>query len=224
MQCFKSSKQRATVGQILLAHGAGAGSQSDFMQRTATLMAEGGVTTWLFDFSYMQRMMAEGKRRPPDRMPKLQAAFNSAIDEVQLSPDYDATLGLYIGGKSMGGRVATHLLTSDVLQARKPDGSTCSIMGGVILGYPFTPPGKQNLRTEHFDDMARPVIIAQGQRDAFGGEALVSELNLPESITTIILPDGDHSFKPRKASGESLEGNMELMVNRALEWMCRTKR
>lgn len=223
MQCFKSSKKRATVGQLLLAHGAGAGSQSDFMQRTAALMAERGVTTWLFDFPYMQRMIAEGKRRPPERMPKLQAAFNSVIDEVQLSPDYDPTMGLYIGGKSMGGRVATHLLTSEALQARKNDASTCSIKGGVILGYPFTPPGKQNLRTDHFEDIERPIIIAQGQRDVFGGEALVSELNLPESITTIVLPDGDHSFKPRKASGETLEGNMELMVNSALEWMCRTK-
>lgn len=220
MQCFQAIKAKPVKAQILLAHGAGAGSDSDFMQNTAVLLAEQGMSTWLFDFPYMKRMRAEGKRRPPDRMPKLLAAFKEAIEEVAASTDFDPDIGLYIGGKSMGGRVATHLLTQDLLGEIEAQHAKNVIKGGIILGYPFRPLGKKILRVEHFNDIARPVIIGQGERDAFGGSELLAELELPTDISAVILPDGDHSFKPRKASGETLQGNMESMVSSLKEWMC----
>lgn len=217
MHFFKSTSQQPLIGQLLLAHGAGAGSQSAFMQNTATLLAAAGITTWLFDFDYMQRMTAEGGRRPPDRMPKLEVAFNTAIAEVFLSADFDSNLGLYIGGKSMGGRVATHLLSHKGLLEID---DTAYIKGGVILGYPFIPVGKKAIRTEHFAEIGRPTLIVQGQRDVFGGETLITEINLAKLISVRILADGDHSFKPRKASGETLERNMQRMANNVVEWIC----
>lgn len=221
MQYFKPSLTQPLVGQLLLAHGAGAGSHSEFMQATASLLAKQGIATWLFDFPYMQRMVDEGQRRPPDRMPKLLVAFKDAIANVGRSRDFDPSIGLYIGGKSMGGRVATYILTTEVLDEVKRAEPKLLINGGVVLGYPFRPPGKQSLRVEHFADIAKPVFIAQGERDAFGGRDLLSELSLPSLISSTVLPDGDHSFKPRKASGLTVEANIEQMVNEVKEWMCR---
>ncbi|MFC3052179.1 alpha/beta fold hydrolase [Kordiimonas pumila] len=184
------SPEKAT---ILLAHGAGAGSDSAFMTAFAIGLAKHGFETILFDFPYMAQMKREGKRRPPDKAPKLVSFYKEIITEVR-APH------LIIGGKSMGGRIASMLLAQEPQIAN----------GLLLLGYPFHPPGKpERLRTEHFPHIAAPTLIVQGERDTFGGKALVTQLGLPKNYSIYWCPDGDHSLKPRKASGYSEAGNWQ---------------
>ncbi|MBT0587316.1 alpha/beta family hydrolase [Alteromonas oceanisediminis] len=205
MQCFDCASEGVAVrAQLLLAHGAGAGSQSDFMQQIGKALCGAGITTWLFDFPYMRTVYASGQKRPPDRAPLLIEAFHEAIRAVTTSDNYHAELGLWVGGKSMGGRMATHVV-SDVAH---PDCATIPLHGAVVLGYPFHPPGKPDtLRIDHFSESGLPVFIVQGARDTFGSFDEVEALSLPSTVEIVWLKEGDHSFKPRKRSGISVEQN-----------------
>lgn len=177
----------APVARLLLAHGAGAGKQSDFMQDVAARLAEAGIEVVLFDFPYMQTITQTGKRRPPDKADKLQSHFKALkqyIDETR-SP-----LPTFIGGKSMGGRMAT--LIADELE----------INGVVVFGYPFHPPGKpEKNRTDHLGAITTPICIIQGERDAFGSQEDIKHYDLGVQVKCHIIEDGDHSLKPRKKSG-----------------------
>lgn len=180
-------------GTIILAHGAGAGMDTPFMEAFATGLANRGFSVVRFNFPYMALRAEDGKKRPPDRAPKLLAAYEAAIEAVRT----DAPL--IIGGKSMGGRIAT------MLAAEKP---SLGLSGVVCLGYPFHPPGKpEKRRTEHLPAIPVPTLIAQGERDPFGGTALVGSLDLPAGITLHWAADGNHDLSPRKASGFTAEGN-----------------
>ncbi|WP_438863213.1 alpha/beta family hydrolase [Neptunicella sp.] len=174
------------IAELILAHGAGAGSNSDFIQDMAGRLTERGILVSCFDFPYMQTIQATGKRRPPDRMPHLQEAFIQQIDSRNRS------LPLFIGGKSMGGRVASLILNEVQAQA------------GICLGYPFHPPGKpEKLRTEHLYTLNKPLLIIQGEKDTFGRADEIASYRLPDNIQCQILASGDHSFKPNKSSGYS---------------------
>ena len=145
---------------LLLAHGAGAPMDSSFMEEIARLLAERGARTLRFEFAYMATRRREGSKRPPDRMPKLEFAFRDAYAEAQ-----GLTVGqpLFVGGKSMGGRVASHIV--DDLEAA----------GLICLGYPFHPPGRpEKLRTEHLPGIQASALIVQGERDPFGKREEVS--------------------------------------------------
>ncbi|WP_125784568.1 alpha/beta family hydrolase [Pseudoalteromonas rubra] len=189
----------APQAQLILAHGAGAGRDSDFMQDMANRLSALGVTVGLFDFGYMQMAKTLDKRRPPERAPKLLAHYRDV-----LSAQLDG-LPVFIGGKSMGGRMASMLACEDDIQ----------VQGVFALGYPFHPPGKpEKLRTEHFADIPCPFVVLQGERDTFGNHAEVTALaaqaeekSWPELIW---LKDGDHSLKPRKASGLTEAQNRQL--------------
>ncbi|MCH8537555.1 MAG: alpha/beta hydrolase [Alkalimonas sp.] len=170
------------VARLLLAHGAGAGACSDFMQWLAEALVQVGVEVWRFNFPYMQQQLAEQKKRPPNRMPVLQQYFQQQIASCP------ADLPLFIGGKSMGGRVASMLTAEQKVQ------------GALAYGYPFHAPGKKVYRTTHFAELAQPLLILQGSRDSFGSHAELSESSWP-GVTMHWLEDGDHSFKPRKRSG-----------------------
>lgn len=174
---------------LLLAHGAGAPMDSPFMDAIAGALAGHGVRTLRFEFPYMAARRDDGRKRPPDRMPKLEAAFRDAY--------VAAGGGIFIGGKSMGGRVASML--ADDLGA-----------GGVLcLGYPFHPPGKPDrLRTEHLRELQTPGLIVQGERDPFGKREEVGGYGLSPAIRLVWAADGDHNLKPRKASGHSHAGNI----------------
>jgi len=175
---------------IVLAHGAGAGSDSDFMQAMAALLSERGLRVGRFDFPYMQRQKATGRKRPPDPEPVLREAWKQVLASVPQRP-------LLIGGKSLGGRIAS-------LVAAAAD-----VTGVACLGYPFHPPGKpERLRTEHLQSMRMPTLIVQGERDPFGTFEQVQQYTLSPAVRVIWLPDGDHSFRPRKASGVSLQENL----------------
>ncbi len=175
---------------LLLAHGAGAPMDSNFMNAIAEALAARGVRTLRFEFPYMAARRTDGRKRPPDRMPKLEAAYREAYAAAGPSPRF-------VGGKSMGGRVAS-LIADDIAAA-----------GLVCLGYPFHPPGKpEKLRTAHLEDLSTPALIVQGTRDPFGGENEVPKYPLAPDIRLHWAPDGDHDLKPRKASGRSHADNI----------------
>ncbi|MCJ9429814.1 alpha/beta fold hydrolase [Kordiimonas marina] len=187
-----------SLGTLLLAHGAGAGMDSPFMDAFAHGLAARGLKVVRFEFPYMAKRREDGKKRPPDRAPKLLEHFQSVIDQVGGEDP------LFIGGKSMGGRMAS------LIAAEKPAG----VAGLICLGYPFHAPGKpEKVRTEHFPDIAMPALIVQGERDPFGGAALLDSLSLPGNIRVARMPDGDHDLKPRKKSGFTTEENWQKAMD-----------
>ncbi len=197
--------QNTPFARIILAHGAGAGKASDFMQELAKGLSRNDVEVVLFDFPYMQLMTETGKRRPPERMPKLEAHFKDVIAYVQKE---FSTLPVFIGGKSMGGRTATLIADS------------CEIRGGVVYGYPFHPPGKpEKLRTVHLAALDTPLLILQGERDPFGTAEEIKQYSLSQSIQKEIIPDGEHSFKPRKSSGLTQLQNIQTAINKTVKFL-----
>lgn len=184
--------------RLVLAHGAGAPMTSPWMSRFAALLAEQGLGVVRFEFAYMAARRT-GERKPPLRAEALEPEYLAAVDRV---------LGgrrpprrLFIGGKSLGGRVAS--LVADELFAKGRIG------GLVCLGYPFHPPKKpEQQRTRHLEVLACPALIVQGARDPFGTTDEVAGYRLSPSIRFHWAPDGDHDLAPRKSSGATLEDNL----------------
>jgi predicted alpha/beta-hydrolase family hydrolase len=177
------SSDRAVAG-LVLAHGAGGGQQSRFMVLAAGALAARGIVTATFDFPYM----AQG-RSVPDKAPVLEAAWRAAIDEARAHPAF-VNLPLFIGGKSMGGRIASHVAAQHVQ----------GISGLVYLGYPLHPPGRpEQRRDRHLPDIREPMLFVQGSRDQFGTAAEIRELLplLNPRAELFEVADGDHSFKVR---------------------------
>ena len=178
----------AKVGRLLFAHGAGAGQQSAFMQQFVTSLAHQGVQVLCIDFPYMQQMQESGKRRPPPPIAQTLAQLTEWY--ALLSPL--SALPLWVGGKSMGGRVAT-LLASE---------QACP--GVVVAGYPFHPPkAPDKLRLNHWPAIDCPLLVLQGERDPFGTRSEVAHYDLPAHALIEWLEDGDHDFKPRRSSGQT---------------------
>lgn len=177
---------KATHGCLLFAHGAGAGHRSAFMQQFASALANQGLQVITFDFGYMQQMQATGKRRPPPAIARTVeelAGWYACLAPLTAKP-------LWLGGKSMGGRAAS------MLASEQP----CP--GLVIAGYPFHPPkAPDKLRLAHWPDVKAPSLILQGERDPFGTHEEVAAYPLPSCLEVAWLTDGDHDFKPRRASG-----------------------
>ncbi|ARP37493.1 alpha/beta fold hydrolase [Vibrio cyclitrophicus] len=181
---------------FIFAHGAGAGMDHEFMQSVAKGLAFKGIRVIRFNFPYMIKRAEDGKRRPPDRAPKLLEAYQEIIEQV----DADK---LVIGGKSMGGRMASHLSEVDKVAAM------------ACLGFPFHPPGKpEKYKGEHLAELEKPCLILQGERDTFGKREEFADFDLSGSIRVEFIPDGDHSFKPRKSSGYTEQQNIALTVEK----------
>ena len=181
---------------FIFAHGAGAGMDHEFMQSVAKGLAFKGIRVIRFNFPYMIKRAEDGKRRPPDRAPKLLEAYQEIIEQV----DADK---LVIGGKSMGGRMASHLSEVDKVAAM------------ACLGFPFHPPGKpEKYKGEHLAELEKPCLILQGERDTFGKREEFADFELSGSIRVEFIPDGDHSFKPRKSSGYTEQQNIALTVEK----------
>jgi hypothetical protein len=179
---------------VILAHGAGAGMDSPAMVAFAEGLAAAGLHAVRFEFPYMQRRRETGKRGGPDRAPVLLESWRGVIDGFDRQR-------LIIGGKSMGGRIAS-MVADDA-----------GVRGLVCLGYPFHPPGRpEKLRTEHLAGLQTPTLIVQGTRDPFGNAGEVPDYELSAAIAIHWLEDGDHSFKPRKSSGRTLAQNIEEAV------------
>ncbi len=183
---------------LVLAHGAGAPMDSPFMNAVARGVAARGFRVARFEFPYMRARREEGKRKGPDPGPVLEASWKKAV----------RALGgggrLVIGGKSLGGRIAS--MVADEVGAR----------GLLCLGYPFHPPGKpERLRTAHLAALRTPALILQGTRDPFGGPEEVAGYALSPAIEVAWVPDGDHSFKPRASSGRTERDNLTTAIDAA---------
>jgi uncharacterized protein len=192
------------AARLVLAHGAGAPMTSPFMETFARLLAERALAVTRFEFGYMAARRTGGKRRPPPKAELLTPEYLAAVEAVAGA----MTLGqeLLIGGKSMGGRVAS-LVADDLYRARRVKGLVC-------LGYPFHPPGKPaELRTAHLAALACPTLIVQGDRDPFGGRADVDGFALSKSISFHWAAAGDHDLAPRGGRGHTRRGNVEAAVD-----------
>jgi predicted alpha/beta-hydrolase family hydrolase len=187
---------------VLLAYGAGAPMDSPFMAAIAGGLAAAGWRVVRFEFGYMARMLETGRRQGPERMPVLQEAFRQ---QVRLERGESPERPLFIGGKSMGGRVASLL----VEELAASDG----VHGCLCLGYPFHPPGKPlQLRTEHLAALRTATLILQGERDSFGKREEVATYSLTPQLQLGWIPNGDHSFKPTRSSGLSEADNWATAV------------
>ncbi len=177
---------------VVLAHGAGAPMNTPFLSSIARGLAAGGYRVARFEFPYMRARRDTGRKGgAPDREPILRNSWKEAVEKL------GGGGRLVIGGKSMGGRIAS--MVADEVGAR----------GLVCLGYPFHPPGRpEKLRTKHLETLATPALVVQGTRDPFGTAEDVAGYRLSPAIRVVWLQDGDHSWKPRAASGRSEAQNM----------------
>lgn len=186
---------------FVFAHGAGAGQHHPFMTGYARALADRGADVVTFDFPYMA-----AKRRLPDRAPVLEACFRDVIAQAHgARPSHR----LFIGGKSMGGRIASHL-------ASQPEPA---LDGVISLGYPLHPPGKpEQLRVAHIPSLRAPWLIVQGERDTFGTPSAVAQhlAQAPVDVTLQAIAGGDHSFvvKGRPADQVRVE-----VVDLMIDWM-----
>jgi predicted alpha/beta-hydrolase family hydrolase len=189
---------------LILAHGAGAGQHSTFMASFATAFAELGVDAITFNFLY-----TEQRRRIPDRRPALEACYGAVIQTVKSELGTNA---LFIGGKSMGGRIATHVAAAGLVEAPP---------GIVLLGYPLHPPGRPDERRDaHLPDVRCPMLFVQGSRDSFGTPAELEPVlaSLSSPATLHVVDGGDHSFKVTR--GGQQQAQVFLDMQRAVvKWM-----
>jgi len=172
---------------LALAHGAGAPMDSPFMDGIARELAGAGVRVVRFEFPYMARRRRDSRRRPPDRQPALLECWRAVIGHL-------GPARLVVGGKSMGGRMAS--LIAD----------QAGVRGLVCLGYPFHPAGRpEPTRTAHLAHLRTPALIVQGARDALGSREEVARYDLSPGIRLHWIEDGNHDLVPRKASGRGAD-------------------
>jgi predicted alpha/beta-hydrolase family hydrolase len=191
---------------VLLAHGAGAPMDSPSMTATAKALAGSGFRVARFEFDYMAGRRTGAGRSPPPRAEKLNPEYIAAVDAL------GAKSLLIIGGKSMGGRVAS-MVADKLFASGRATGLFC-------LGYPFHPPAKpEQLRTTHLVDLKTPTLIVQGTRDAFGTREDVSAYMLSPAIEILWLEDGDHDLNPRKSiSRFSSADHLKSMAEAVSSW------
>lgn len=186
---------------LVLAHGAGAGQGHPFMTAMASGLAARGIDVATFDFPYMR-----AGRRVPDRAPVLEQAFREVADAARA---WSGAPRLFLGGKSMGGRMATHLAAAGVE----------GLAGVVVFGYPLHPPGKpEQVRVQHLPSITVPLLVIQGERDAFGGAVEVRSAMtvVAAPVTVHAIAGGDHSLAVRGRSREDVLGEA---VDLAAAWM-----
>ena len=203
---YAASKQNRAGTTILLGHGAGANQLSSFMRLFASGLAARGFDAMTFNFLY-----TEQGRRAPDPKAKLEACYRAVI-EAALKDKKLKSNRLAIGGKSMGGRIASQVAAVGM----------SDLAGLVFLGYPLHPPGKpEQLRAEHLKDIRAPMLFVQGSRDAFGSPAelrdVVKDFHLP--ATLYVIEGGDHSFKVLKSSPTPQEQIYEMTMDEIARWL-----
>ncbi len=202
------------IGQVIFAHGAGANMHHEFMEQITKLFNKADVNVLRFNFPYMDKRDETGKRYPPDRMPKLIDCYQFVIDEFIEQLDDNAKLPIFIGGKSMGSRVAATLAGDDAV-SKKINGVFC-------LGYPFHPAKKpEKLRLTPLQNTDKPILIVQGERDTLGSQIEIGEYETSTMCQYVFLADGDHSLKPRVKSGFTHQQHMESAVNAVVTFMMR---
>ena len=195
------------VATILLGHGAGAPMDSEFMQEIAAGLAARECRVARFEFDYMAERRHGGKRRPPPKIETLLDEYRASVAEL------GKVEKLVIGGKSMGGRVASMIADELWTEGR--------VAGLLCLGYPFHPAGApERLRTDHLAEIRTPTLICQGTRDKLGSRTDVEGYALSDRIELFWLEDGDHDLKPRKrVTGETREAHLRRVAERAAAWV-----
>ena len=191
----------------IVAHGAGAGQRSPFMVSFAEALADFGFDVVTFNFPY-----TEQQRRLPDRAPVCEACYAAVIREV-VARLPSARQHLFIGGKSMGGRMATQLAAAD---------ASLPIAGLVLLGYPFHPPGKPEKRRDaHLPSVRRPMLVVQGSRDTFGTpDELRPVFDALSPVATLhVIDGGDHSFKVARVGAAGQAAIDEDVRRTVAQWM-----
>jgi hypothetical protein len=186
---------------LVLAHGAGAGQQHPFMTAVAKGFAARGVDVVTFDFPYMRE-----RRKIPDKAPVLEKAF---VDVVTAARQWSGATRCFIGGKSMGGRMATHLGAAQL----------DDLSGIVVFGYPLHPPGKPDqLRVAHLGSIKVPVLIVQGERDAFGTprELKPAIETMTAKVTLHVVAKGDHSLS---VTGRRRDEVLDEVIDVAVAWI-----
>lgn len=189
---FDGPKKAKTC--IILTHGAGESSNSTFLSYFAEELAALKHRVARFDFPYMSQRSIDGRKRPPDREDVLRETWKSVVESLPHER-------LVIGGKSMGGRIAT--LVADELQ----------VAGVVCLGYPFHASGRpEKLKMDHLQSLQTPTLIVQGEIDPFGSRADVEALTLSDKVELHWVPEGEHSFNVKRGSDRAHEQNMKNAV------------
>lgn len=200
----QSTAEKVDPRTLILAHGAGAPMDSNFMNDMAARLAGHGVNVLRFEFPYMAQRRLDGGKRPPNPAPKLLECWREVYTLVRRH----VAGRLAIGGKSMGGRMAS--LLADELEA---DALVC-------LGYPFYAVGKpEKPRVAHLAKLKTPTLIVQGERDALGNRATVAGYELAPSIEVYWLTAADHDLKPLKVSGFSHEQHLESAAEKVAEFL-----
>lgn len=196
---------------LILAHGAGAPMDSAFMNLLSRYVAEAGIRVVRFEFPYMAARREDGRKRPPNNQRQLLDCWWASIDGVRERFGGDS---LFIGGKSMGGRMASLLAADPAINERGVKGCLC-------FGYPFHPPGKPDKwRVEHLSALNVPLWIAQGERDPFGRFPEVSpRIAAWPQVTLWPVAEGDHDFRPTKRGGFTQEGVMREAAEAAAAFM-----
>jgi predicted alpha/beta-hydrolase family hydrolase len=197
----------APLATLVLAHGAGAGQRSPFLVMFAKALSARGLDTVTFNFPY-----TEQQRRVPDRRPVLDACYTAVVGHIRHYVP-SARTGLLIGGKSMGGRIATHIAAAD---------PNLPVTGLVLLGYPLHPPGKPAERRDaHLGEVRRPMLIVQGSRDRFGTPSEFDSLlqTLSPKPTLHVVEGGDHSFKVGRGGKGAQDGVYEDVQRTIVGWI-----
>ena len=185
---YRAGDENRANTTLVLAHGAGAGQQSGFVVQFASGLASRGGDVLTFNFLY-----TEQRRRVPDRTEKLETCYRAATAAARSYGPFRGN-AVFIGGKSMGGRIASHLAAAE-------DAAALGISGIVLLGYPLHPPGKQDqLRAAHLKKIRVPMLFVQGSRDPFGTPGELQPLldRLGGRVTLHVVENGDHSLAPPK--------------------------
>lgn len=193
--------QESPAALLVLAHGAGAGQQHPFMTAVAKGFAARGVDVVTFDFPYMRE-----RRKIPDKAPVLEKAFEDAVSAAR---QWSGAARFFIGGKSMGGRMATHLGAAHL----------DALAGIIVFGYPLHPPGKPGqLRVQHLPAIEAPVLIVQGERDAFGSPQELKPVidAMSAHVTLHTVTKGDHSLA---VAGRRRDDILDEVLDVAVTWM-----
>ena len=217
--------KKARVGTtIILGHGAGAGQLTPFMRLFARGLAERGFDVLTFDFVYM-----ELRKKVPDRNDKLELCYRAVVDAAAKHKKLKDNR-IVIGGKSMGGRIASQIAAYLAKNPKAEDSSEGiagtwlrpTLSGLVFLGYPLHPPGRADkLRDAHLPDIKAPMLFIQGSRDAFGTEEeirdLIKRLKLPATLHAVA--QGDHSLKVPKSTGTTQDAVYDKCLSAITAWI-----